>query len=82
MVCEALACGTPVLATKVNGIPEILHDRRLGLMVERTPEAFSQGIQEAFSTDWDAEYIAECGRSRTWENVANDVYGKLVEISG
>ena len=32
---ESLACGTPVVATKVGGIPEILRSEKLGILVER-----------------------------------------------
>jgi len=33
-VTESLACGTPVLATRVGGVPEILHSPELGILVE------------------------------------------------
>ncbi len=74
VVCESLACGTPVVATPVNGIPEILDSEELGLMVERTPEAFACGIEQAFARSWDRERIAERGQERTWENVAREVH--------
>ncbi|MEI6478027.1 MAG: glycosyltransferase family 4 protein [bacterium] len=38
-VVEALACGTPVIATRRGAIPEILEDRRNGFIVENTIEA-------------------------------------------
>lgn len=74
VVCEALACGTPVVATAVNGIPEILDSEELGIMVERTPEAFAAGIEKAFTCSWDRDLIAKSGQQRTWQNVAAEVH--------
>lgn len=34
VIIESLACGTPVVATPVGGIPEIMTDRCMGLMVD------------------------------------------------
>ncbi|MDB4470832.1 glycosyltransferase family 4 protein [Deltaproteobacteria bacterium] len=74
VVCESLACGTPVVATAVNGIPEILNSEELGIMVKRTPEDFARGILQAYNRAWDRQYIAGKGQQRTWENVANEVH--------
>lgn len=74
VVCEAQACGVPVVATNVNGIPEILDSDELGIMVERNPEAFAEGIQQALTKDWSRELIARKGQQRTWENVACEVH--------
>ena len=74
VVCEAQACGVPVVATPANGIPEILDSEELGIMVERTPEDFSRGILQAFSRDWNRQHIAFKGQQRTWKNVANEVH--------
>lgn len=42
---EAAAAGLPILATKVNGVEEMLHNLENGLLLDRTVESISQGIQ-------------------------------------
>lgn len=73
VVSESLACGTPVVATNVNGIPEILTQPDYGLIVQRNAEAFVDAIAKAFSTTWDRDSISEYGQQRTWENVAEEM---------
>ena len=72
-VTESLACGTPVVATRVGGIPEILVSPELGALVDRTTEAIAEGIVEALGKQWDRAAISRAGRARSWENVAEEV---------
>lgn len=73
VVTESLACGTPVVATKVGGIPEILHQRELGILVEQTSDSVAGGIVEALGRRWNREEISREARSRTWDQVAEEV---------
>lgn len=46
VLLEAMALGTPCVATDVTGIPEVLRDGETGLMVhEREPEALATAIE-------------------------------------
>jgi glycosyltransferase involved in cell wall biosynthesis len=73
VVTESLACGTPVVGTRVGGIPEILHSQELGILVEQTIEGIAAGIECALLTKWDHEAISIQIRARTWEKVAAEV---------
>ena len=74
VLCEAQACGLPAVATKVWGIPEILRNGDLGVLVEeRSAEGLRAGLEAALSANWDREYIASAGRSRTWGHVSKEM---------
>jgi glycosyltransferase involved in cell wall biosynthesis len=76
-VLESLACGTPVLATRVGGVPEILRSDRLGLMVEPGDEPFARALTDALARVWDRAEIARFGAGHTWEAAARAAYGVL-----
>lgn len=47
MLLESMACGTPVVATAVNGAPEVVRTRAAGLLVhERTPAALLEAVRD------------------------------------
>jgi len=42
---EAMACGTPVVATNIWGTPEVVKTESAGVLVERNPIDIAQKIQ-------------------------------------
>lgn len=77
VVLESLACGTPVLATTVGGIPEIIVSPDLGMLVDQDVSAIAAGLEMALSKDWDREMLSRHAHARTWEAVAERVEEQL-----
>lgn len=73
VVVESLACGTPVLATRVGGIPELITSHSLGILVERDAGSIAAAMDQALSSTWDRSLLAQQVQSRTWERVAEEV---------
>ena len=60
VVCEAMACGLPVVATAVDGTPEIVRDGETGLLVPpRAPEPLAEALGRIVG---DPELAAGMGR--------------------
>ncbi|MCG2831509.1 MAG: glycosyltransferase family 4 protein [Desulfobacteraceae bacterium] len=59
VIMESLACGTPVVATNVWGAPEILTSTGIGMLVDRTPDAFYNALKRALET---------LGESEVWQH--------------
>jgi glycosyltransferase involved in cell wall biosynthesis len=73
VVLESLACGTPVLATGLWGVPEILVSPELGIMVQQQTAAIADGLGQALTKKWDRNVIIAYARTRTWNVVAEEV---------
>lgn len=73
VLLEALACGTPVVATDVWGTPEVISSPELGVLVPRNVPSIRDGIEQALHQEWDREKLSAYARSFTWENVAKNV---------
>jgi glycosyltransferase involved in cell wall biosynthesis len=72
VVLEALACGRPVVATCVGGIPEIMSDSCGRLIPPRDATALAQALDAVLSANWDAASISR-HRSRSWSAVAREL---------
>jgi glycosyltransferase involved in cell wall biosynthesis len=72
VVLEALACGRPVVATNVGGIPEIMDDSCGFLVPPRQPAPLAQALRSVLDATWDAAAIS-ARRSRSWDAVAAEL---------
>ncbi|EMA10201.1 Glycosyltransferase involved in cell wall bisynthesis [Haloarcula vallismortis] len=62
-ILEALACGTPVYASPVSGVPDVVRDGETGFTIDsREPTALAAGIERILDRD-DLAAISETGRT-------------------
>jgi glycosyltransferase involved in cell wall biosynthesis len=70
VVREALACGRPVVATSVGGIPELVDSPRLGELVPpRDAPALARAIRAVAARRFDADWIATSAGG-SWDDSA------------
>ncbi|HYW77282.1 MAG TPA: glycosyltransferase family 4 protein [Gammaproteobacteria bacterium] len=67
VVLEALACGTPVIATAVGGIAEVVKEPETGqLVTDRTPEALLDAVRTLAACHIDRRAIREYAERFDW----------------
>ena len=77
---EAMACGTPVVASRVGGLASIVKNNITGLLISwRFPETFADAIDSILANETNRKYMSDQSRtlalSLSWDSVAQ----KLIE---
>ena len=72
VVLEAIACGTPVVAAAVGGIPEVVVEPDGGLVVhERSEGAFTEALARVIATPPERERLTRYAARFGWEETAH-----------
>jgi len=83
VVVEALACGAPVIGSRVGGIPEMISDGVNGfLLPERSVEATAELLALGIEQSWNREAIAHSPVVRDWTETAKAQLEVLHEAAG
>ena len=81
VILEALACGRPVVASSVGGIPELI-DESNGLLVEpRNSKALADALEKSFKMSWNDKLISGMMQNFSWSSAADaylDLFSKAV----
>jgi len=68
VILEAMACGRPVVATRVGGIPELVLDGETGLLVDPgNPEAFAEALVDLLTDESKRRRMGRKARERILE---------------
>ena len=79
VVLEAMACGTPVIATNVASLPELVCDRKTGRIVApNSVDAIREAIYQILDNSGLVHEYGQAGLARyrdrfTWSQVVKDV---------
>jgi glycogen synthase len=74
VILESLACGVPVVATRVGGNAELIREGENGYLVNLgDQEALASALVRALNTPWNRAEIANRIRPRSWEATATQV---------
>ncbi len=79
VLLESLACGTPVVATRVGGTGEVITAPDLGLVVQPDAASLVAGLREALSRPWNRDLLVAYARKRDWSVVAAEVEEFLLQ---
>ena len=79
-VLEAMACGVPVVATSVGGIPDVIEDRVNGLLIEPgQPDALARAIVTILTDDALRSRLREAARSEVRKRFSTESVIKDLE---
>lgn len=68
VLLEAMACGLPVITTRVGGNAEVVLEPSTGELVDWwDPAAFEDALARSLARQWDRKAIIEYARSNSWE---------------
>ncbi len=71
VLLEAMACGTPVVASAVGGIPEVLASRNVGrLVAQRSAEGFATAIQEVLDAQLNRAEVRRYAEGFGWDRTS------------
>lgn len=82
VLLESMACGTPVVASKVGGIPEIVESAELGLLFDvDDPSGLVIALRTALQRRWSRGAIRAHAESMSWDETSRRQEAVLLRAS-
>ncbi len=74
VLLEAMACGTPVVATNIWGTPEVVDENVAGVLVERSAIEIRKGIEKALERNFNRIEVRNYAEKFTWDATSDGQY--------
>lgn len=79
---EAMACGLPVVTTRVGGNAEVVRDPKVGLLVPfGEPAALRDALRAALRHAWDRPAIRAYAQAHAWDSRVASLVGELGRLA-
>ena len=85
VVLEALCCGTPVVASRVGAVPDLLDEACAVIVKPGDAAELASGLNAALQKEWDRPSLRRRVHGMSWEANARTLEGILrqaVEVAG
>ena len=83
VLLESLACGTPVVSTRVGGNAEIVTHEGLGILVPAADDgALAAALLEGLGRRWDRQLLVAHARAHSWDSAVRGVLDEFDRVLG
>ena len=83
VLLESLACGTPVVSTRVGGNAEIVSREGLGILVTAQDDrALAGAIREGLERRWDPHLLVAHAQAHSWDSAVRGVLDEFRRVLG
>lgn len=83
VLLESLACGTPVVSTRVGGNAEIVSHEGLGILVPAQDDrALAAAMREGLERHWDPQLLVAHAQAHSWDSAVRDVVEEFERVLG
>ncbi len=80
VLLEAMACGTPVIATRVSGTPEVVLNDTAGQLITRSPQGIIAGLQQLRANYPQRQAVRHYAEQFSWDQTSASLYQLFCQL--